>query len=69
MCSSSDGRRRVAFHEPTGRLLLTFDHHSGIGTLEEWEAFARFVQREVTRERERQYQAAHPSPWRREPEF
>lgn len=69
MCSSIERRRRASFHEPTGRLLLTFDHHTGIGTLEEWEAYARFIRQEVTRQRERQYEAAHPSSWRPAPEF
>ncbi|ADH87375.1 hypothetical protein Snov_0038 [Ancylobacter novellus DSM 506] len=69
MCSSNERPRRAAFHEPTGRLLINFDHQSGIGTLEEWETYVRFIQREVTRQRERQYQAAHPWHWRPEPEF
>lgn len=61
--------RRASYDAPTGRLLITFDHHSGIGTLEEWEAFARFIQREVTRERVRQHDAKHPWRWVPEPEF
>lgn len=68
MCSSSEGRRRAAFHEPTGRLLLTFDHHTGIGTLEEWEAYARFIQAAVTRQRLRTYEA-WPHPPELKPEF
>ena len=61
--------RRSSYDAPTARLLLTFDHHSSIDTLEGWEAFAKFIQREVTRERMRQYAAKHPWQWVAEPEF
>jgi len=55
-------RRRAAFHAPTGRLLVTHNHNVAHGTLDELEAFARFVMREVTRQRLKNYEATWPEP-------
>jgi len=48
--------RRAVYDAPTDRLLIRFGSIDGIGTLEDWEEFIRFAQREMHRVRVRAYE-------------
>lgn len=51
---------RADFDKPTGRLLIVGPGWHGIGTLEEWEARAQAIMREVTRRRLATYEGPQP---------
>lgn len=51
---------RADFDKPTGRLLIAGPGWHGIGTLEEWEARARAIMREVTHRRLATYEGPQP---------
>lgn len=53
---------RVAYYAPAGRLMLSGPGWDGIGTLDEWEARARAIMREVTCRRLDAYEGRWPAP-------
>ncbi|MGA0564186.1 hypothetical protein ACO2RV_17205 [Ancylobacter sp. VNQ12] len=63
--SASSKSDRAAYDAPTGRLLIRFGSIDGIGTLEDWEEFIRFAQREMLRVRMRAYEG---DDWELSPE-